>query len=210
MKYTVRPLTDRAWINQTHHRRSQFTTGWSDTLDLLEREVYAIQRPTMDAPVLMVDATDADLRRDGQLRANARLASSAVALALESVRGPLIFRCDRYNEPPYRNRMELWQHNVRAIALTLEALRAVDRHGATQSGEQYTGYRQIEARSTTLDETPEHARAQLRSLFPSVPAHATDQELVRYARRSAHPDLSHGSRSLWDEVQQAALALGVS
>lgn len=210
MKYTVRPLTDRTWIGQHAHRRSQFTSGWSETLNLLEREVYAIQRPTMDAPILMVDASESEFRIDGQLRSRAKLSTPAVALSFDSVRGPLIFRCDRYDDTPHRNRMELWQHNIRAIALTLEALRAVDRHGATQSGEQYTGYRQIEAKSTTLDETPEHARAVLRGLFPSVPLIATDQELVRYARRSAHPDTAHGSRGLWDEVQRAALALGVS
>lgn len=34
---------------------------------------------------------------------------------------------------------EDWQHNVRSIALTLEALRAVDRYGATQ-GRQYAGF----------------------------------------------------------------------
>lgn len=39
---------------------------------------------------------------------------------------------------------EHWQANVRAIALTLEALRAVDRYGATQ-GRQYAGFQQLTA-----------------------------------------------------------------
>jgi hypothetical protein len=34
-----------------------------------------------------------------------------------------------------------WQHNVRSIALGLEALRAVDRYGITRKGEQYAGFR---------------------------------------------------------------------
>lgn len=34
-----------------------------------------------------------------------------------------------------------WQHNVRSIALGLEALRAVDRYGISRRGEQYAGYR---------------------------------------------------------------------
>lgn len=34
----------------------------------------------------------------------------------------------------------LWQHNVRSIALGLEALRAVDRYGITKRGEQYAGF----------------------------------------------------------------------
>lgn len=36
---------------------------------------------------------------------------------------------------------EDWRHNVRSIALGLEALRAVDRYGITRKGEQYAGFR---------------------------------------------------------------------
>lgn len=39
---------------------------------------------------------------------------------------------------------ELWQHNVRAIALSLKALRDMERYGATQ-GRQYAGFRQLTA-----------------------------------------------------------------
>lgn len=34
-----------------------------------------------------------------------------------------------------------WQHNVRSIALGLEALRAVDRYGISKRGQQYAGFR---------------------------------------------------------------------
>lgn len=34
-----------------------------------------------------------------------------------------------------------WRHNVRSIALGLEALRAVDRYGISRRGEQYAGFR---------------------------------------------------------------------
>lgn len=36
---------------------------------------------------------------------------------------------------------EDWRHNVRSIALGLEALRAVDRFGISRRGEQYAGFR---------------------------------------------------------------------
>lgn len=36
---------------------------------------------------------------------------------------------------------DLWQHNVRSVALGLEALRAVDRYGISRRGEQYAGFR---------------------------------------------------------------------
>lgn len=34
-----------------------------------------------------------------------------------------------------------WQHNVRSIALGLDALRAVDRYGISKRGQQYAGFR---------------------------------------------------------------------
>ena len=34
-----------------------------------------------------------------------------------------------------------WQHNLRSIALGLEALRAVDRYGISRRGQQYAGFR---------------------------------------------------------------------
>lgn len=211
MRLTTRPLTDRAWIGAKPRTRSQFTATYSDTLNLLEREVYALQTRGMDDPVLMIDITEADLRLDGQVRANARPASDAVALAFESKRGPLVFRADRYDSKPWGSKMDgLWQHNLRAIALTLEALRAVDRYGATQSGEQYVGYRQIEARTAGPQSTPDQARAGLRAVAgDSMPYDATDADLVRIARRETHPDRRGGDRTAWDLVEKCATVLGV-
>jgi hypothetical protein len=202
MILTTRPLVDRHWIGTHPSTRSQFTTTWSATLGLLEREVYAIQSAGMPDPILMVDCQESDLRLDGQLRANARLATSAVALSFESVNGPLLFRCDRYDATPWNNKMQLWQHNIRAIALTLEALRAVNRYGATQSGEQYTGYRQI---GSTAAEVPLAADYALRTLARIAGVSVLDVDrdrLISLARRKAHPDTG-GSAELWAEFTRA-------
>lgn len=209
MRLTVRPLTDRAFIGASARERSKFTASWSDTLDLLEREISALQNRRMDDPVLMVDCTERDLRLDGQLRADARLGTNAVALAFESRRGPLVFRCDRYNGLPWGNKGSriLWQHNIRAIARTLEALRAVDRYGATESGEQYVGYRQIEGRQ---EWSPAQARDELLSIVGTEHAVLDDVALVKRARRTSHPDMHGGQRDLWDIVERASRALGVA
>lgn len=142
----LRPLTERDWLRPAHQRsRAKFSTTWSDTKAKLEHEVSAIARPGSDL-VVMLDITEADLRiTDGQLRANARPSSPAVAVQFESRKGPLLFRSDLYGHAPWNHKMTPWQCNVRAVALTLEALRAVDRHGATSSGEQYVGYRALPA-----------------------------------------------------------------
>jgi hypothetical protein len=202
---TTRPLTDRSWVGTKPRTRSQFTATWTQTLQLLEREVYILQTSKMDDPVLMMDITEADLRIDGQVRANARPSSDAVALAFESRKGPLVFRCDRFLERPWGAKMiPLWQHNVRAIALTLEALRKVDRYGATQHDEQYTGYRQLAAEPAVVPTSVDEAMATLRELAGMTGPHDVPIEtLISRARRGAHPDAG-GSREEWDRFTEAS------
>lgn len=228
MKYTIRPLVDRHWLRSKDRLVSRFTATWTDTLELLEREVFALHRAGQPDPVVMVDATEGDLRRDGQLRANARLASPAVALAFESIRGPLTFRCDRYSAGSYGSRMEPWQHNVRAIALTLEALRAVDRYGATSSGEQYKGYLALEAGPTAMPAAPTRSMTReqavdflvqlvdpngewshLREALGRGPDNDSFTIFTRAALRRSHPDTG-GSAETFQQVQDSIRVLTAS
>lgn len=206
LQYTTRPLSDRTWLRQFGKReRSQFTTSWTDALDLLKREIDMLAGREV---VIEIDVSGADLRLDGRLRANARPPLPAIVVAFESKkRGPLLFRSDRYGEPPYRNRMEMWQHNVYAVAKTLESLRAVERYGAAESGEQYRGYAQIESTQKSL--SANEAREYLVSVVDVVDESWDDAALVRRARRETHPDRA-GSEHAWHRVQQAATILGVS
>lgn len=222
MKLTHRPLTDRAWLRAASARkRSQFTATWSDTLDLLEKEVYALQSANMIGradPVLMMDVTEADLRLDGGVRASARPASPAVAVAFDSIRGPLIFRCDRYGQKSYGAKMDApWQHNVRAIALTLEALRAVDRYGATESGEQYTGYKALPPGGAAIPAgpaAPADPWAVLSKVTTRTESHLRSWLerglLEARVRRITHPDMPGGSDEDYAAAVAALVALGVT
>ena len=134
MRHVVRPLTEatRARLaGSPAPKWSVFKAGWPDTLELLNREVKTLGADTF---VLQLDVTENQVRIDGGIRADARPACEAAAVAVESKRGPLLFACDRFTD---------WKDNVRAIALGLEALRKVDRYGITQSDEQYTGFRAL-------------------------------------------------------------------
>lgn len=216
MKLLVRPLIDRSFIGATPKVSSQFKASWSSTEEMLKQEIAHLQSPGMADPVIMVDCEESDIRLDGQLRANARPHSDAIAVAFESRSGPLMFQADRYNDLPhlYGSQMRhLWQHNVRAVALTLEALRAVDRYGATQTGQQYTGYRQITAKGDAL--TREQAILVLAEYgAPGVPPEHLNMEpqsllhIYSRARRKTHPDRG-GSAEAWHEVQAAATELGI-
>src|SRR5206468_4280936 len=135
MRMTFRPLT---WLGPTtpaYRRRSRyaFKASWKGTLDLLERELTYLKAGEI---AIEADFAESDIRLDGMPRGNARQPQfPGIRLAFNSKAGPLVYQTDT---------CEFWQHNVRSIALGLEALRAVDRYGITTRHEQYQGYRQIE------------------------------------------------------------------
>jgi hypothetical protein len=133
--YVFRPLGP--WLEgNTANRRSRYVmrAGWQNTLDLLARELDYLDARHI---VIQADFSESDLRVDGMPRSNARAPyHPGVRIAFKSKHGPLTYATDAY---------EFWQHNVRAIGLGLEALRAVDRYGVTRRGEQYTGWKQLGA-----------------------------------------------------------------
>lgn len=198
--YTTRPLSDRTWLRPDPARQwTPFDSTWSKTLTLLEREVAALAGEDL---VLGVDVTEQDLRLDGTLRARARAASPAVEVAFTSKHGPMLYRCDRYRSR-WASQGPDWQQNVRAIAKTLEALRAVDRYGAADSGEQYRGYRQI---ASTASTTRHGALERLAEIAGIELTDETDKVLIAHARRAAHPDRG-GSAEAWHAVEELVAAL---
>jgi hypothetical protein len=212
--YAVRPLSDRTWLRASSQRKpTRFDSPWRSTEQLLLAEVEHIDGRNL---VIEVDIREQDLRIDGTLRANAREAATpAVVVAFESAKhGPMLYRCDTFFAP-YRGQGPDWQHNVRSIALTLQALRSVDRYGATETGQQYAGFKALPAgrampasHMTTLQ-----AYDLLTDLLgprPVVDDDTPDAALIRRAKAVAHPDRRNGDRTLWDQVEQAARVLGVT
>lgn len=109
-------------------KSATYRAKYKQTLDLLERELRAV-----GAKQITIEAffTPPQIRNDGWPRADARPSQPGVVLHFQTRRGPMIFPSDKFNS---------WEDNLRAIGLTLEALRAVERHGATFDGQQYTGW----------------------------------------------------------------------
>lgn len=194
MRYATRPISDRTWIHQTGREYSRFDTPWSKTLQLLGREVDALRGSNV---VIEVDVPERAIRLDGGLRADAKASGPAVVVAFDSKHGPLQYRCDRF-VTRWSSQGPDWQHNVRAIALTLESLRAVDRYGATNTGQQYAGWKQIGAAPLAADDA-------LRTLARIAGVSVLDVDrdrLISLARRKAHPDTG-GSAALWAEFTRA-------
>lgn len=189
----------------------KFRASWADSLSLLRDELDKIDAKE---PTLFVDVAPSGITRGGQLAGgitSARtpgvrldfLKPTRRAGRTENV--PASFPCARY-----------WtaHHNVRAIALTLDALRAVDRYGATtEAGEQYTGFLRLPGpggvNTTSIQLSPERAakvlveaHPEFREKTPMVQAAVAGGLLTmvaseavafaREARNAAHPDAGKG------------------
>lgn len=214
MRYTYRPVGPWAEGDTAARRGAHvFRASWQDTMTLLTRELEYLGA---DAAVLQIDIVESDLRVDGMPRANARDGKHpGVRVSFHSVHGPLTYATDAY-EQQHGHGLKGWQANIRAIALALEALRAVDRYGVTRRGEQYTGWRALPAGTDAgaTHMTADDARVLLLvtadrdTPSPAAPA-GVWQSIYRAARRNAHPDRNGGSRGQWDLVEQAGRVLGL-
>ena len=185
-RYEFRPLGP--WIGPvTKNRQSgyMFRAPWQSTLTLIGKETTLLGAHLV---VIQADITDAEIRRDGMLRANARPTFPGVKLSFDSRYGPLTYATDAY---------EYWQANVRAVALALQALRAVDRYGVSRSGEQYRGWTALPAGSPSGEVSADDAARILAGYADAgVTADAVLMDAgvraaaYRQAARRTHPD--HG------------------
>jgi len=176
---------------------------WMGTLRLLERELEHLDAENV---VLQMAVTQRDIRQDGWIRANARPEHPGVILSFESRFGPLSYPCDTYTE---------WQANVRAIAVSLEWLRGVDRHGVSKRGEQYRGWGALPpAGGTTATMTARTAA----EILVDVEELGGEAELLlrdpaavkltyREAAKKAHPDKHGGDTQRFQLLQQARAVL---
>ena len=192
MVIPVRPLTHWPGPRTNARVRSRFDSSWSSTRGLLDHELRQLGA---QRPVMHLDVTESEIRRDGQVRANSRPRSPAVRLLFDLPDGTMALGCDKFTD---------WQDNVRAIALGLQALRLVDRYGISQAGEQYKGYLQLEAPGAD-------ALLVLARMADMPLEHARDHpgEAWKKARAAAHPDRHGGDHTQWDTAVAAARSLGI-
>lgn len=134
----LRPLDRDAAIRHRFPKSAQFSATWTDTCGLLAHELDALDAKDR---VLQVEAPADQFRLDGQPRAGIK-PGRMVVLSFATKDGPLLFPCDTY-EAGFA--MAGWECNIRALALGLQALRAVDRYGISPRHEQYRGWAALPA-----------------------------------------------------------------
>ncbi len=202
-----RPI--EAWPCQPARSRrpSPFRAGYVQTLDLLETELQHLRARSI---VIQAGFTLKDIRNDGWPKSGARPNQPGVILSFDSRNGPLMFPCDTYTD---------WQANLRAIALSLEALRAVDRYGVTRQAEQYRGWSALPPAATTdppssgdgfasadqaagvIAEASGLNLPELQRMILRYPEHL--EEAYRRAAQRLHPDAG-GSHEQFIRLQAAA------
>lgn len=181
--YTVRPLTPWIGPRTKRPRRAAFRSTWTSTHGLLSDEIHRLAGSML---VIQLDVDERWIRNDGMLYAKASPQSPAVKVSFRSRHGDLTYATDAYDD---------WQDNVRGIALSLTALRAVDRYGVSRSGEQYRGWTAIAARPAEM--TREQAAEFLAQWADQkwtateiLGSRAKRQSAYLWAAKRAHPDLT--------------------
>lgn len=158
---------------------SRFQTSWSRSLDKLQEEIERV-----DGKDVLIGAVidDDQLRLDGTPRANFRVRHPGAEVSFTAGGRRLTFHTDRY--PTLHD-------NIHAIASGLEALRAVERHGITTTGQQYAGFQQLGAgdlasRGRELVQRHGGVTAALKATHPDKGGNAADFAAVD-AYRKANP-----------------------
>lgn len=203
MKITYRPISTWPGERTRARRASPFRAHWSDTSDLLERELrlLGVREALLE---LGLDEFQISVVT-GLPKAKSRQPDDpGIILSFDSHHGPLRYATDAFTK---------WQDNVRAVALGLEALRKVDRYGISTRGEQYSGWLAIEATSASAEDSRTFLREWLDQHSPVPFAEIwafDDRALARQAKRYSHPDSLTGEDAAFRGVIDAIEKLGVS
>lgn len=145
----------------------------------------------LDARTVTVEASfkQGAIRNDGWPYSNAKCHGPDIIVTIEGKHGTLVYPVDCCHS---------WQHNLYALALTLERLRESQMYGIGQSGEAYSGWKALPAgEGVTTDARKSAAQVLVRFAGwdeDRVDALLDNGDMVRNAYRNAakatHPD--HG------------------
>lgn len=207
LEFIHRPIDRWPQEPTRNPKPAPFRVSYSKTLELLR---YELARIGAKRVYLQLDVTEREIRNDGQIRAGAQPRSQRVIVAADTKVGPVMLPCDTYND---------WQANLRAIALSLQALRAVNRYGVTKRGEQYRGLKALPAGDGPVNAEESAAFISKHCGHPALVGEKLKQSDIilfsdafencyRAAAKALHPDVAgESSRGDWDKLQRAAAIL---
>jgi len=165
------------WMRTRNRQKSQFRTGFGNARNFLFLELERLGAKNI------VLSTNIPLRNDGLPRANmAPLGGDpGVAVYFRRKDRDMVFACDKYATPT---------DNIHAIAKTIEAMRGIERWGASDMMERaFSGFKQLEATN------PTEAWWDVLECLPTADVE-TIQRQFRARLRGAHPDTGGSAEAL--------------
>lgn len=190
-----RPLAQWSGPRTQGRKSGTFRADWVSTLDMLEYELGRLRAKDI---VIQLEDPEAikGIRNDGSYRIVSKSyfsSKAGVILTFESAKGNISMPCDRYED---------WKDNLRGIALSLQALRAVDRYGVTRGNEQYRGWTQIGNGNGKMDRASAIRLIENLTGGPVLPS-ANLAEICRRLKIAHHPDREGGSHETFVAIGQA-------
>lgn len=198
-----------AAFRQAGRRRgsgTQDASFWGSTLELLDFETRQLGLDSL--VVIEAGFADWDLRQDrsGPL-ARAWASHPGVVVSFGSgLYGPMRYATDAYDSK-YSGDPPGWQANVRAVGLTLEALRGLDRWGVARRGQQYTGWKALPAAGEDAFGSADAALRWMRDNAPRGFLGDTTRELYRHLALQWHEEGKHPDPAKWQRLETAKLLL---
>lgn len=191
MTFEAYPLqwpTGRPRTGQWSRERAKFQTTFARARDDITREVQLLVGGRWARDPQLVISTNVALRRDGLPLAGQRAPEDpGVAVYFEHKKRSMCFACDRWD------RIE---HNMQAIAKTIEALRGIARWGTGDMLQAaFTGFAALPAPGAARDWW------QVLGVDRGAPAEQITAA-YRRLRSERHPDRG-GSAAAFDEVERA-------
>lgn len=183
-------------------KRAPFGITYARILVDLERELNHLGAKSI---VIEAFVNADDIRNDGWPRSSARFFQPGIVLSFRTRDGSSIsFPCDTYVR---------WESNLRAICLTMTALRAINRYGVTKRQEQYQGWKRLESPAHPRPKDSEWAYSYLAALNncePSALRGNRDALHIAYkqAAKKTHPDAG-GNVEAFQTLQEAGSILGL-
>lgn len=172
-----------------HRKQSRFASTLAQSRDELLRQIQLLGGTNV------VISSNAVLRRDGlPLSKQSAVDDSGVAVYFTHNRKSVVMACDKWEEIG---------ENIRAIGLTIEAIRGMDRWGVSQMIERtFDGFKALPAPKATQGIYPQNLDWHSVLNLKGVVTYAAVTEAYKKRIKEAHPDHG-GSNDEFIAVQNA-------
>ena len=180
-----------AWPRTKNRTRSQFTTNFEKSRKGLFRELDLLGAESV------VLSTDIPLRNDGFPYANCRMPEDpGVAIYFLYKKKSMVFACDQY---------ERIHENIQAVKKTIEALRGIERWGASDMLERaFQGFTALPAPDDTKEKWFNVLKINYQLLKQATPAGVKSSLKDAYLKqiKISHPDVG-GTHDMILKINEA-------